>query len=132
MKGQSALETLVTVSTLLIFTVPMVLLVLSASGLRLEDLSVFHARTTVQQIADTVNEVYLQGDGSTRTILVQLPSNTKSLNISGSSVVIYLSTQSGVYEISHPILANASSFSLSRSGLTKMDVKMEHGVVVIQ
>ncbi|MDD5336853.1 MAG: hypothetical protein PHS02_00025 [Candidatus ainarchaeum sp.] len=132
MRGQSALETLVTVSALLVFSVPVVLLVLSASALRLEDLSVFQGQTSVQQLSDSINEVYLQGNGSSRSILVQLPSNTRNLTVSGNSLTLYLSTQNGVYALSHPLLANASEYIISRSGLVNMEISMEGNTVVIR
>lgn len=133
MKAQSSFETLVTVATFLLFTIPIVLLVLSSSSLRLEDLSISHARTSAQQLSDTINTVYLEGNQSKRSILIELPANAENLTILGSakSVIIYLNTESGPYEISHSVFANVSDFSISRSGLTPLTIEMNNSQVVV-
>lgn len=133
MKGQSAFEMLVTVATFIAYIVPVVLLVFSSSQLQLEDLTIMNGRAVVQQLSDTMNTVYLAGDGAKQSILLDLPSNTKNLTVSGSTVTLYLTTSSGVYEISHPIFANASAFAVSgKSGLIKMVLKMSNGKVILE
>lgn len=132
MRGQTAFEMLVTVATLLAFSVPIVLLALSSSNIRLEDLSLFHGRSTVQQLSDSINEVYLQGEGAKRSIILDLPSNTKNLTISGNTVTLLLSTTSGQYEISHPILADTNNYSIQRTGMTNVVMIMQGGKVIVQ
>ncbi len=122
----------VTIVALLTFTLPIIFLIMSSSQLRLEDLSVFHGRTTVQQLSDTINEAYLQGNGSVRTLVLDLPSNTKNLTVSGSEVTLYLITETGPYEISHAIFANASNFTLIGSGLRNVNIRMVGTGVVLQ
>lgn len=131
-KAQSSFEMFVTVATFLAFSVPVILAVLAASQLRLEDLSLVHGATTVQLLSDDINEVYLQGNGARRSVLLDLPSATRNITVSDGMVVLYLKTSSGPYEISHPIIANASYFSESRSGLTNIVLTMEGGQVVLQ
>lgn len=126
MKAQSMFEMFVTVTMLLAFTVPIILLVISSSQLRLEDLSVFHGRTAVQQLSDTINEVYLEGPGSKRSFLIDLPSNTQNLTFSGNTVTLYLATESGPYQISHPIFANVTYFTIRKSGLAQVNLIMEN------
>lgn len=124
-KGQTSFEMLVSLAALLAFSVPVVLLVLSSSQLRLEDLSVFHGRTSVQQLSDAINEVYLEGAGSQRTLLVELPSNTQNLTFSGNTVTLYLSTQNGVYQISHPVFAAVKPSFISRTGLANIRMAVD-------
>ncbi len=132
LKAQSAFEMFVSVATLLAFSVPIVLLALSSSGLRLEDLSLSHGKASVQQLVDNINEVYLEGNGSKRTMVLNLPFNCKNLTVSGNLVTIYLSTSMGMYEISEPVFANVGDFSVSRTGLVSVSAKMESGRVMLQ
>jgi hypothetical protein len=122
MRGQSAFETLVTVGVMLAFTLPIVLLMLSASNLRLEDTSLLHGQATVQQISDTINEVYLQGPGAKRTMLIEMPATSKSLNISNRQVVMSLTSNGGEHEISHSLLTDAGPYYISTTGLTKIEI----------
>lgn len=131
-KGQTAFETFVTVMMFIAFTVPVALLLLSTSNLKLEHTTLFHARTTTQQFADSINEVYLQGDGAVRNIILNIPSNTKNLSVSNNTVTLFLRVADGEYAISHPFFANAGDFNISdRVGLMPITIKMQNGAVNI-
>lgn len=133
MKAQSSFEMLVSVATLLAYTIPLVLLLFSLTQLRLEDISISSGRATVQQLSDTINEVHLQGAHAKRSLILDLPSNSQNLSVSGNSIILRLSTTSGPYEISHPVLANVSDFSISsRSGLINIIVKTNGTQVVLE
>jgi hypothetical protein len=131
MKGQSAFEMLVSVATLLAFSLPIVLLALSMSHLGLEDLSLFHSRSTVQMVSDSINEVHLQGGDAKRTILIDLPSNALNLTVSGNMVTIYLSTGSGPYAVSHPILPTAANFTSAGAGLKQLSIRANGSTGVV-
>ncbi|VVB98029.1 Uncharacterised protein [uncultured archaeon] len=132
MKGQSAFEMLVSVATLLAFSLPIVLLAFSISHLGLEDLSLFHSRSTVQLVSDSINEVYLQGGDARRTVLIDLPSNAMNLTVSGNSITIYLSTASGPYAVSHPLLADAGNFTSMGAGLKQLSISANGTRVVLR
>ncbi len=132
MKGQSAFEMFITVATLMAFSVPIILLATSTSHLKLEDVSLVHGRSLVQQVADGMNEVYLQGDGAERTLLLDLPSNTQNITITESTVTLYLSTNEGTYSITHPIFANTTYYSSSSTGLMTMVLRMGNGKVKVR
>ncbi len=133
MKAQSSFEMLVTVATMLAYSIPIILMVFSMSTLRLEDTAILHATATVQQLADTINDVYLQGSPAKRSILIDLPSSTRNLTVSGNTVTLYMYSSGGPYEISHPIIANATDFSISgKSGLMPLTVRMNGTMVVLE
>ncbi len=133
LKGQSSLEMLVTVAALLAYSLPIVLLVFSFSYMKLEDVALTQGRATVQQLSDGVNSVYLQGEGARHSMLIDLPSGTRNLTVSGKTITLYISATGGTYSISHPIFANASSFTISdRVGLIKITMRMEGGQVILE
>lgn len=131
MRGQVAFETLVTVAAFLAFSLPIVLLLMSLSGLKLEDLSHFHAKGTVQHFSDTINAVYLEGENATRSIILNIPSNARNLTVLNNTVTLKLITSNGQYEVSQPLFANVSDFSNSNKGLIRITIKMENGIIKI-
>ncbi len=132
MKAQSSFEMLVTVATFLAFSMPIILAALAASQLKVEDFSLFHGRTLVQYLSDNVNDVYLQGNGAKRTILLDFPPNSKNLTVFNHTITLYLASSNGVYEISHPFFANVSDFNVSRTGIANINISMEEGQVKIR
>ena len=109
-KGQASIEMLTTVGIMLVFIVPMALLLLTVSNSSLEEVSKSQSDVSVKKIANALNNVYIGGEGTTKTILVILPSNSKSLNITGikdggGEVMVVLTTNSGVFEASYPFIS---------------------------
>lgn len=133
LKGQSSMELLVTFGVVLAFTVPVLLLLLSVSQFGFERSAVVQAQATAKLISDNINEVYLQGDGAQRVLLVNLPANTRFLNVTSTEVIIVTEISSGNYEAASPIFANMSQkFSFQeKSGLFPLSVVMEGGQVVL-
>lgn len=131
-KGQSSFEMFVTVGAFLLFILPIILILLALSQAGLENLSLMSGHSTVQRLSDSINEVYLQGDGARRSILLDLPPNSKSLAVGNHSAVLYLSTSSGQYEISHPVFANVSDFSTTKSGLVDLMIMCNGTTVMLK
>ena len=137
MKAQSSFELLVSVGAFLLFMVPMVFLMLSASQGGLETLSVYSSRNVVQSLSDNLNEVYLQGDGAKRSIILDIPTNARKIYVGNHTATISIMTSSGIYEVSHPFFANVSEFNISSStrsisGLTAVILTMNNGKVEIR
>jgi|GEM_PF-4497180 len=104
LKAQASMEMLITVGMMLAFVVPISLLLLTTSGQNFEEVSKHQAQVTVQKIAHAVNTVYLEGEGSSKNVLLNIPSNTKSLEIRSSEVLLILGTAQGEYEVTYPLI----------------------------
>lgn len=103
LKGQVSMELLVTFGIFLAFSVPVLLVMFSTSNYGYERSSLAQADAASKTIADTINEVYLQGAGARRSIAITFPSNMEQLVIANNEVVVRLRTSNGVYEAVSPV-----------------------------
>jgi uncharacterized protein (UPF0333 family) len=108
-KAQVSIELLVTIGVVLAFTIPIIFLLFSLSQFGLENAAVAQAEGASKKISDNLNEVFSQGPQSKRSILVNLPSSTQSVNVSGRQVVVTIKTSSGIYDAASPIFAKVSN-----------------------
>ena len=115
-KAQVSMELLVTFGIFLAFSVPVLLVMFSTSNYGYERASLAQADAASKNIADTINEVYLQGGGARRTIAVAFPNNMDGLLIQNHEVIVRLRTSSGFYEAVSPIFASVDPIN-SRIGL---------------
>ncbi len=99
MKGQAATETLVTIGMILVFIIPILLLLLVGAQAKFESLSHVQASSAVRIIADSINEVYLEGPKASKIVMINLPSNSRNLNISNNEVTLVIETSSGPTDI---------------------------------
>lgn len=106
MKGQASVETLTTLGMVIAFTVPILLLMLSASQYGAETTAVYQTQSSARVIADTINDVFVQGSGASKQILVNLPGNTESIEFNGKEVVIIMNLQNGKYNAVTPVFAD--------------------------
>jgi hypothetical protein len=111
-KGQAATEMLVTIGMVLIFIIPILLLLLVVAQLRFETLSEVQGSSAIRIMADSVNEIYLEGPGATKVVVVNLPTNTKNLSITENEVIITLETRSGENQLVVPFFGNVTSGSI--------------------
>ncbi|MCX8174790.1 MAG: hypothetical protein N3E51_01130 [Candidatus Micrarchaeota archaeon] len=72
-KGQSATELLVLAGFSVAFILPLVFLFMSSSNSELGKTAFSQAKATTRTIADEAGEIYLQGYGAKKTILVNYP-----------------------------------------------------------
>jgi hypothetical protein len=105
-KGQAASEMMVTIGMILVFVVPIVLLLLVGAQARFESLSHVQAGSTVRIVADSINEVYVEGrgpnpstPGASKVAILNIPSNARSIRVSGNEVIITLETRSGPADV---------------------------------
>jgi len=119
LRGQVSLELLITVAAVIAFTVPVLFLLLSVSSVGHENAAKDQADATARTLADSINIVYSQGEGAKRTVLLNLPSNTESLNVTAKEVIVNVKLSSGTYEAASPFFAqmNNTFFVEGRSGL---------------
>jgi hypothetical protein len=141
-KGQAATEMLVTIGVILIFIIPILLLLLVGAQARFESLSHVQASSVVRIIADSINEVHIEGPQSSKVVMVNVPTNTQYINITKNEVIIRLETSSGPTDIATSFFGqlNGSSISLvtaeggrAPAGLYPMKFyAMDNGEVVIE
>jgi hypothetical protein len=98
-KGQAAMEMMVTIGMILVFVVPIVLLLLIGAQARFESLSHVQAGSTVRIIADSINEVYLEGPIASKVVILNIPTNTRTIKITENEVIITLDTNSGTADV---------------------------------
>lgn len=108
------MEMLATVGLVLLLLVPLLLLLLVGAQVRFESLSHVQAASASRLIADSINQVHLEGRGASKVALVNLPSNTKSVEFSSNEVVISLETSSGESQITYPFFGNLSKSTLGK------------------
>lgn len=99
-KGQAAMETMVTIGMILVFVIPILLLLLVGSQARFESLSQVQGSSVVRIIADSINEVYVEGPTASKVAVVNFPTNTQSILIRENEVILTLETRSGPTDIS--------------------------------
>ena len=110
-KGQASVEMLATVGIVLLLLIPILFLLLVGAQVRFESLSHIQAASASRLLADSINEVYLEGDGATKVALINLPSNTKSVAFSENEVILTIETSSGESEITYPFFGKLSADS---------------------
>ncbi|MCP4647020.1 MAG: hypothetical protein GY852_04690 [bacterium] len=98
-KGQAATEMLVTIGVILIFIVPILLLLLVGAQARFESLSHVQANSVVRIIADSINEVHIEGPHASKVVIVNVPTNTRYLNITENEIVLTLETSNGPTDV---------------------------------
>lgn len=133
-KAQVSLELLTTLGIVVAFTVPVLFLLLSVSSAGYEDTAKDQADATARSLADSINIVYAQGDGARREVLLNTPSSTESVEVTGNEVIVRIRVSEGPYEGVSPIFANiSSSFRPKdpRAGLYPIVLENEKGKVKI-
>ncbi|MEW5996232.1 MAG: hypothetical protein AB1657_01410 [Candidatus Micrarchaeota archaeon] len=109
LKGQSAVEMLATVGLVLLLLIPVLFLLLVGAQVRFESISQIQAASAARIIADSINEVYIEGPGAAKVAVVNIPSNAKNITFSEREVVINLETRAGMAEITYPFFGKLSS-----------------------
>ncbi len=136
MKAQASVETLSTLGMVLAFTVPVLLLLLSASQYGAESTAIYQTQSSARIVADTINDVFVQGNGATKQVLINLPGNTDSLEITGNEGIIILTVQNGKYDAVAPIFANVHPDTDAQqitevNGLVSLTIKNTDGEIEV-
>ena len=83
-------ETLVLVGFALVFIIPLAFLFLSASNNESGKTTVLQAKATARAIADNAGEVYLQGAGAKKYIVVNYPQGVTGVSVDDGVVALSL------------------------------------------
>ena len=115
---------LVLVGFALAFIIPFALLFLSASNTQLGESSILQAKSATRAIADTAGEIYLQGPGAKKSIIVNYPQGVQDVSLSGGLVVLAIDADGRRLDIISPTFANLSgNLSGKRpAGIQKIDM----------
>ncbi len=106
--GQAATETLVLAAFALVFILPLVFLFFSASGSELGKASVLQAKAAARTIADEAGEIYLQGAGARKTIIVNYPEGIKNASASGGLIVLTIEADNRQLDMIGSTFANVT------------------------
>ena len=100
-KGQAATEMLATIGLFLVIMIPIVLLILVSAQIKFESLSSVQGESATRIIADSINQVWIEGPYANKVAIVNLPSNTESLVFRENEVVMYLRSRAGTTQVSY-------------------------------
>lgn len=134
MKAQASVETLSTLGMVIAFTIPVLLLMLSASQYGAESTAIYQTQSSARVLADTINDVFVQGNGATKQILINLPGNTEYIEITGKEVIITLKVQNGEYNAVSPVFAEVQPNMdqiIDVNGLVPLTVKNIDGKIEV-
>jgi len=133
MRGQASMEMLVTIGVVIAFTIPVVFLLLSVSSVGYEKAAKDQADASARSLADSINNVYAQGDGAKRVVLLNAPTSTQEISISDGEVIVDIRTSSGEYDGTAPVFANVSGVPTltGKAGLIDLNVTNVDGQVII-
>ncbi len=108
LRGQAATEYLIIAGFAIAFIVPLAFLFMSASNSELGSSGISQAKVSVNAIADEAGEVYLQGNGSKKTIVVNYPEGIQDGMVGGGLVVLTIDADLRTQDIASSTFANIS------------------------
>jgi len=132
MRAQAATETLVLAGFALVFIIPLAFLFLSASNNELGKTSLMQAKATARTIADTAGEVYLQGAGAQKYIVVNYPQGVVGASVGNGMVVLTLDSDGRRQDVVSATFANITGSLPGKrtAGLQAIRMVNENGNVV--
>ncbi|MEM4554898.1 MAG: hypothetical protein QXT25_03555 [Candidatus Anstonellaceae archaeon] len=116
-RGQAATEYLVLVGFAVAFIVPLAFLFLSFSSSHLGSSSISSAQSAAFSIAEEAGEVFLQGEGARKTILVYYPDGIIDGKVESGMIVLRIDANGRIADLVAPTFANVSgNLSGKRTG----------------
>ncbi|MFA5929354.1 MAG: hypothetical protein WC861_00565 [Candidatus Micrarchaeia archaeon] len=133
LRGQATTEMLVLVGFALVFIIPIAFLFLSASGNELSKTSVMQAKATARAIADNAGEIYLQGPGARKYVVVNYPQGVMGASAGNGAVVLTLDSNGYRQDIVATTFANMTGNLSGRRGAGLQTIRLvnENGIVNI-
>lgn len=92
----------------LAFMIPLALLFFTATGSEIGGTSIQQAKSTVRTISAEAGEVYLQGAGARKTILVNYPEGIQNGSVGNGMIVLTISADQRTLDITSSTFANVS------------------------
>jgi uncharacterized protein (UPF0333 family) len=130
--GQASTELLVLAGFALVFLIPIAFLFLSASNNENGKTSLMQAKATARSIADSAGEVYLQGAGAVKFVIVNYPEGVKNVSLGNGMVMLTLDDNGRRQDVVGTTFANISgNLSGKRwAGLQTIKLVNDGGYVV--
>lgn len=124
-RAQASMELLVMVGFAIAFIVPLVLMFMSLSNSELGKTSISQAKISARMIANEAGEVYLQGPGAKKSILVNYPEGIRNARIDDGLVAFSIEADGRLQDVVSPTFANISgNLSGKRtSGLHRINLR---------
>ena len=135
-RGQISMESFFTIGIILAFSIPVLFLFYSVSQSGYRDTVSSQAEASVRLLADSANLVYSEGDGATKTIIVNFPLSSKEILLKNHEVVIVMKGTGARadYELGWPTFARLSLTKnrvATVNGIGKIVVRNKNGEVGI-
>ena len=126
-------EMLVLVGFALVFIIPIAFLFITASNNELSKTSIMQAKATARAIADNAGEVYLQGPGARKHIVVNYPQGVTNASVGNGVVVLTLDSNGYRQDIVATTFANITGDLAGKrtAGLQTIKLVNENDVVKI-
>jgi hypothetical protein len=102
LKGQASVEMLATVGLVMLLLVPILILLLVGAQVRFEDLASVQASASARVMSDSINEVWVEGQGSSKVAVVNLPSSLEEISFTGNEVVLTLRSGGAQTQVTYP------------------------------
>ncbi len=128
MKAQAALEFMAIVGIQLLVLALVIVYFYTNYQSTVQQLDAAKARDAVEKISATAQVVSLQGPPAKQTIVVDMPTNVESVNVTGHEVLFKLATGGEAYAYS-PTLINGSV--QATAGTTMITIEALQGVVQV-
>jgi len=136
-KGQSAIETITILGFIILFSIPLLFLLTS---LNKEEAVILQARSSVKQLADTANSVYIQGKDASQIISVAMPQKLKEIRFESlpnqeSEIVFILDLEPGEVDIVAisiapiDITSNITGSAGLNQGIQKVKIEYDGNVI---
>ncbi|MEW6329210.1 MAG: hypothetical protein AB1468_03780 [Candidatus Micrarchaeota archaeon] len=122
LKAQAATEYLMLIGILLMLAIPLWLYMNSAMASTGAELRTTYAENSVSEIVRAADMVYVQGAPAKATVYVKFPENVESVTISGKTLLMVLSVESGTTDVYETSLANLTGSLSTHAGMHKVSV----------
>ncbi len=133
-RAQGAIELLVLVSFFLLFSIPLISLIYLSATDSAQDSALLQARQACREIIRASDSVYVEGSGSSKSVVVVFPQSLRDVRANGREITFSMNSQSGqsdvvgmgtpMLEINGKIGTEAGPHRLSISSLgNKVEIK---------
>ena len=135
MRGQAAIENLIMVGFALAFILPLAFLFMSSTGTENSKTSIAQAKISARTIADEAGQLYLQGPGAKKTILVNYPDGVLGTSATNGLIVLTVSpepdrtldiTATSFAELRSSAVAGEEFSGKRNAGLQRIRIEVVH------
>jgi uncharacterized protein (UPF0333 family) len=130
-RAQFAIEFLIVVMIAMLMTLPLFLIFYDQSADVNKQVSNSQVEKVLSSIRDSANEVYYLGEPSKKTITVYFPQDIKNISLSESSIVAFMESPDGDYEIIKTSDANLTGSLNIHNGIHQITLEAISGQVLI-